>query len=85
MPQNNYDLDAEYGISNFDSPHRIILAPIVKFPDSADSGVAKWLLNGWNASAVVELVSGSPLNAVLQRPARPTPTWGCSAAGSGPT
>ena len=31
-PQNNYDLDAEYGISIFDSPHRIILAPIVKFP-----------------------------------------------------
>ncbi len=64
-PQNNYDLDAEYGLSNFDSPHRIILAPIVRFPKSnSDSGVAKWLLNGWNGSAVVELVSGSPLNAV---------------------
>src|SRR4030095_12742981 len=23
FPQNNYDLDAEYGVSNFDSPHRI--------------------------------------------------------------
>ena len=66
VPQNNYDLDAEYGISHFDSPHRIILAPIFKFPDSNSSnGAARRLLSGWNASAVVELVSGSPLNAVL--------------------
>lgn len=65
VPQNNYDLDAEYGVSNFDSPHRIILAPIFKFPQSgSSSAAARWVLNGWNASAVVELVSGSPLNAV---------------------
>jgi hypothetical protein len=61
VPQNNYDLDAEYGISNFDSPHRIILAPIFKFGGTGGNV----LLSGWNASAVVELVSGSPLNAVL--------------------
>ena len=29
VPQNVYDLDAEYAISNFDSPHRILLSPIV--------------------------------------------------------
>ncbi len=70
LPQNNYDLDAEYGVSNFDSPHRIILAPIFKLPNSSsDSGVAKWLLNGWNASAVVELVSGSPLECGPTAPA----------------
>ena len=61
LPQNNYDLDAEYGISNFDSPHRIILAPIFRFPDGGN--IAR--RDGWNASAVVELVSGAPLNAVL--------------------
>jgi hypothetical protein len=65
LPQNNYDLDAEYGISNFDSPHRIILAPIMKFPNSGKGGIAGLFLDGWNASAVVELVSGSPLNAVM--------------------
>jgi hypothetical protein len=66
LPQNVYNLDAEYGVSNFDSPHRIILAPIMRFPDSAStSGLGKWLGSGWNLSAVVELVSGSPLNAVL--------------------
>ena len=65
-PQNNYDLEAEYGISNFDSPHRIILAPIVKFPEpKSSSTAARMLLGGWSASAVVELVSGSPLNAVM--------------------
>jgi hypothetical protein len=62
VPQNVYDLDAEYSISNFDSPHRIILAPIVRFPNpSRHAG----LLGGWTASAIVELVSGSPLNAVM--------------------
>jgi hypothetical protein len=66
VPQNAYDLDAEYGISHFDSPHRIILAPIVRFPgSSSNSAAARWLLSGWSSSAVVELVSGSPLNAVL--------------------
>jgi len=65
-PQNNYDLDAEYGLSNFDAPHHIVLAPIVKLPDSHSSNAAaRMLLSGWNASTVVELVSGSPLNAVL--------------------
>jgi hypothetical protein len=61
---NNYDLDAEYAVSHFDSPHRIILAPIFRLPSTA-TGAARWFLNGWETSAVVELVSGSPLNAVL--------------------
>ena len=65
-PQNNYDLDAEYGVSHFDSPHRVILAPILRIPGpSTQNGLAHVLLGGWNASAIVELVSGSPLNAVL--------------------
>ncbi|HXI30714.1 MAG TPA: TonB-dependent receptor [Vicinamibacterales bacterium] len=65
-PQNNYDLDSEYSVSNFDSPHRIILAPIVMLPSPAKSSSASYLLlGGWNLSAVVELVSGAPLNAVL--------------------
>ena len=44
VPQNVYDLDAEYSISNFDSPHRIILAPIVRFPDPSRHAR---LLGGW--------------------------------------
>ena len=54
--------------SIYDSPHRIILAPIVNLPAPEDkSGIAYALLGGWNASAVVELVSGAPLNAVLSQ------------------
>jgi hypothetical protein len=61
-PQNVYDLEAEYAISNFDSPHRIVLAPIIRFPEPSRNAR---LLGGWTASAIVELVSGSPLNAVM--------------------
>jgi len=67
-PQNNYDLDAEYSVSNFDSPHRIILAPIYVFPSPGARATSKHLLlGGWTASAVVELVSGAPLNTVLSQ------------------
>jgi len=67
-PQNNYDLYAEYSVSNFDSPHRIILAPIFVFPSAGAKGTAKHLLlGGWTASSVIELVSGAPLNSVLSQ------------------
>ncbi len=66
LPQNNYDLNAEYATSIYNSPHRIFLAPIVRLPSPKDQGSLTYALaGGWNASAVVELVSGSPLNAVL--------------------
>jgi len=66
LPQNNYDLDAEYATSIYNSPHRIILAPIVRVPGPADRKSAAYALaGGWTASAVVELVSGGPLNAVI--------------------
>ncbi|PYR44217.1 MAG: hypothetical protein DMF93_00950, partial [Acidobacteria bacterium] len=65
-PQNNYDLDAEYATSIYDSPHRIILAPIVNLPGPANrKGGAYMLAGGWTATAIVELVSGGPLNAVM--------------------
>jgi hypothetical protein len=66
LPQNNYDLDAEYATSIYNSPHRVILAPVVRLPSPKDRrSLAYAFAGGWNASAVVELVSGSPLNAVL--------------------
>ncbi|HJO38584.1 MAG: hypothetical protein QGF21_05360 [Vicinamibacterales bacterium] len=64
-PQNTYDMNAEYTTSIFDSPHRIILAPIVRIPGQAEEGTLKSaILGGWTASAVVEFVSGAPLNTV---------------------
>ena len=38
LPQNNYDLNAEYSTSIYNSPHRIILAPIVRLPSPKDRG-----------------------------------------------
>jgi len=66
VPQNNYDLNAEYATSIYNSPHRIILAPIVRVPGPTDhNSLAYALAGGWTASAIVEMVSGSPLNAVV--------------------
>jgi hypothetical protein len=66
VPQNNYDLNAEYATSIYNSPHRIILAPIVRLGGPKDRhSLAYALAGGWTASAIVELVSGSPLNAVI--------------------
>jgi hypothetical protein len=62
-PQNHYDLDAEYSRSHFDTPHRVVLAPLAHIP--APGGRAAAWLGGWTASAIVELVSGPPLNAVM--------------------
>jgi hypothetical protein len=64
LPQNNYDLDAEYGVSNFDSPHRIIVAPIVRIPGPS-GGVAGLLFGDWQFTAIGEFVSGAPLNATI--------------------
>jgi hypothetical protein len=62
-PQNYYDLDAEYGVSVIDTPHRVTLAPIVRIPGPVSGSVASWLLGGWSASAMVEFVSGPPIAA----------------------
>jgi trimeric autotransporter adhesin len=65
-PQNNYDLNAEYSTSIYDSPHRIILAPMINIPSPKDRHSAAYLLGGgWNASTIIEMVSGGPLNAVM--------------------
>jgi hypothetical protein len=48
VPQNVYDLDAEYSLSHFDSPHRIILAPSARIPGPS-SGIGERVLGGWNS------------------------------------
>jgi hypothetical protein len=65
QPQNYYDLDAEYSISNIDTPHRIVLSPIVRIPGPAATSSMSWLLGGWTSSAVVEFVSGPPISAYV--------------------
>lgn len=62
IPQNVYDLDAEYARSNSDSPHRIVLAPIVRLPSPAAGTRSFWALGGWNLSAIVERPAVIPGN-----------------------
>ena len=64
-PQNYYDLDAEYALSTIDTPHRVVLAPIVRIPGPAKGSVAYWFAGGWSASAIVEYVSGPPISAYV--------------------
>src|SRR6185503_17132989 len=63
-PQNYYDLDAEYALSTIDTPHRIVLAPVVRIPGPRN-GIASWIIGGWSASAIVEFVSGPPVSAYV--------------------
>jgi len=69
VPQNSYDLDAEYSRSTQDVPHRIVLAPIVEFPAGegkrwATHGLAGALLGGWTLAAIARYESGSPRSIV---------------------
>ncbi len=65
VPQNYYDLDAEYSVSTIDIPHRVVLAPIVRIPGPAKGSIAYWFLGGWMASAVVEFANGPPISAYV--------------------
>ena len=59
LPQNNYDLDAEYGDQHLQlaaPDHPGADRPVAEPED--DSSLAYALAGGWNASAIVELVSG---------------------------
>ena len=64
-PQDNYNLDAEYSTGLLDTPHRLVLAPIVELPFGegkrwANSRVADLLVGGWTVSAVAAFESGFP-------------------------
>jgi hypothetical protein len=68
----NYNLDAEYGPSITDTPHRVNVSGIVELPFGKgkrwldSSGLWNALLGGWSVSAAGYLQSGFPI-AVSQR------------------
>jgi hypothetical protein len=68
-----YDPDAEYGRSLLDSPHKIVLSPIIQLPWGEGraflnhGGLLDYLVGGWTISAVVTLQSGFPIG-VRQNP-----------------
>jgi hypothetical protein len=65
--QNPYDVDAEYGLSVLDVPHKLVLSPIVQLPFGegkrwANSGVGAMVLGGWTLSSIIAFESGFPIS-----------------------
>ena len=62
-----YNPDAEYGRSLLDSPHKIVIRPLVNLPFGqgkkflSNSSVADMLLGGWSIAPVVTIQSGFPI------------------------
>jgi trimeric autotransporter adhesin len=68
-----FDLDAEYGRSLIDSPHKFAFSPIVELPFGSgrrwlsDGGWSDAVFGGWSVSAVISIQSGFPIG-VSQTP-----------------
>jgi hypothetical protein len=68
LPLSSYDLDAEYGYSIIDVPHRLVLSPIVELPFGQGrkwlntGGVADALVGGWSIAALMNFESGFPIS-----------------------
>lgn len=70
QPQDNYDLRAEYGLSDFDVRQRFVLSNTWQLPFGSGQawltdGALAYILGGWQASNIVTLQTGQPMTAVL--------------------
>ena len=65
-PQNSFDLDAEFGPSEFDSPHRWVLSYIWELPVGRGKprlnggGLAAGILGNWELAGITTFQSGRP-------------------------
>jgi hypothetical protein len=70
QPQDNYNMRAEYGLSDFDMRQRVSFSGVWQLPFGSGG---KWMktggpshfIGGWQAASIVTLQSGQPLTAVL--------------------
>jgi hypothetical protein len=62
-PQNFYDLESEYGVGIIDTPHRVVLAPMINLPGPAEGGLKHLFFGNWMVSAMAEFVTGPPIAA----------------------
>ncbi|MCA1585192.1 MAG: TonB-dependent receptor [Acidobacteria bacterium] len=73
VPQNNRDLEAEWGPSVFDVRHRFVFSTVYELPigpgrawwGNGSSGLAAKLLEGWQANAILTFQGGQPFTPVL--------------------
>ena len=61
-----FDLDAEWGRSRLDSPHKLTASPIIRLPFGEGrrwltSGVGNVIAGGWTVAMVIQMQSGFPL------------------------
>jgi len=68
--QDNYNLRAEYGLSDFDMRQRLTFSGVWQLPFGVKgrwlkSGAGSHFLSDWQISSVVALQSGQPLTAIL--------------------
>ncbi|MGH9470619.1 MAG: TonB-dependent receptor domain-containing protein [Terriglobia bacterium] len=65
--QNDHDLAAEYGSSEFDQPQRLVLSYLYDVPVGRgrkfNAGAANRILGGWKASGILTFSSGVPFTA----------------------
>jgi hypothetical protein len=65
--QNAYDIDAEYGYSLLDVPHKLVLSPIFQLPFGegkkwATEGVGAAILGDWTISSIIAFETGFPIS-----------------------
>jgi hypothetical protein len=69
-------LRSDYGLASFDRTHAFKFNWVYDLPKHFRGGPAKWVLNGWQLSGIVSLVSGAPGTATF------TTTTGIDITGS---
>jgi hypothetical protein len=70
QPQDNYNMRAEYGLSDFDMRQRVTFSGVWQLPFGprrrwVKSGVPSHFLGGWQLANILTLQTGQPLTAVL--------------------
>jgi hypothetical protein len=70
QPQDNYDLEAERGLSDFDVRHRFVFSSTWQLPFGpgqrwAQSGFAGRIFGNWEFANILTLQSGQPMTAIL--------------------
>jgi hypothetical protein len=70
QPQDNYNMRAEYGLSDFDMRQRVSFSGVWQLPFGskarwAKSGAPNHLFGGWQMANIITLQSGQPLTTVL--------------------
>lgn len=77
LPQNSFDLKADYGNSDFDTRHNF--TTLISYDLPGRSKGPRWLLQGWQVSSLLSFHTGQPLfittandntgtNELVQRP-----------------